>query len=220
MLKTMTDKPKSGLIALQECGEPFLKALEESLPKNWHIARSFDQFRKDQEVVLFNDFYVSHEKALSETPLDAYPSVKGRQLAQSVFKKVTDGKTLRIFNAHIPGDPTLPGPEEYANYVGRFFSKDEVTVALGDCNFERDRMIRAFEQAGLLDERYPEQVLHTPWPTNVHPYTADFAPGPLNSKGIDHALVLNATSRTLDMQEVLKDDRFTQTIEYLQGKNH
>lgn len=218
MLKTMTDKPKSGLITLQECGEPFLKALEESLPKNWHIARSFDQTRKDQEVVLFNDSYVSYEKTLSETPLDAYPSIKRRQLAQAVFKKVTDGKTLRIFNAHIPGDPTLPGPEEYANYVSRFFSKDEVTIALGDCNFERDRMIDSFEQAGLLNERYPEQVLHTPWPTNVHPYMADFDPGPLKSKGIDHALVLNATSRALDMQEVLNDGRLTQTIEYLQGK--
>lgn len=91
---------------------------------------------------------------------------------------------------------------------------------LGDCNFERDRMIHAFEQAGLLNERYPEQVLHTPWPTNVHPYMADFGPGPLKSKGIDHALVLNAISRALDMQEVLNDDRFTQTIVYLQGKNH
>lgn len=220
MLRTMTDKPKSGLIALQECGEPFLEALEESLPKNWHIARSFDQLTKDQEVVLYNDSYVSFEKDLSETSLDAYPSLKGRQLAQAVFKKVTDGKIMRLFNAHIPGNPALPCPEEYARYVSRFFSKDEAIVALGDCNFERERMIHAFEQARLLDERYPEQVLHTPWPTNVHPYMADFDPGPLNSKGIDHTLVLGATSRTLGMREVLDDDRFAQTIEYLQGKNH
>jgi len=219
MLKTMTDKPKSGLIALQECGEPFLEALQESLPENWHIARSFDQPVKDQEVVLYNDSYVSFEKGLSETPLDAYPSVIGRQLAQAVFKKASDGKTIRMFNAHIPGSPTLPGPEEYAKYVSRFFSKDEIVIALGDCNFERNRMIKAFEQAGLLDERYPEQVLHTPWPTNVHPQMADFAPGPLKSKGIDHALVLNATSRALGMDEVLDDERFIQTIEYLQGKD-
>lgn len=217
MLKSMVDQTNSGLIALQECGEPFLQSLGEALPQNWHIARSFDPKVKDQEVVLYNQDYVSFDKQLSETPLDAYPSVMGRQLAQFVFRKAVDGKTIRLFNAHIPGDPGLPGPEEYASYVRRFFSGLDVILALGDCNFERDRMVSAFEQAGLLDERYPEQVLHTPWPTNIHPQTADFAPGPLNSKGIDHLLVLNATSRALKVEEVLEDARLSQTIKNLQN---
>ena len=91
-------------------------------------------------------------------------------------------------------------------------------LSLGDCNFERDRMTSAFEKAGLLDERYPEEVLHTPWPTNVHPWMAtDFAPGPLMSKGIDHALVLGASFRTLSVDEVLDDDRLERTIASLQG---
>ncbi|MDN3505412.1 MAG: hypothetical protein P0S95_07545 [Rhabdochlamydiaceae bacterium] len=214
----MTKKRDTGLVALQECGESFLKALGDSLPKNWHIARSFDEHTQDQEVVLFNDKYVTYDKGMSETPRDAYPSQMGRQLAQAVFKRVTDNKLIRLFNAHIPGNPDIPGPLEFAKYVAKFFSPDQVTIALGDCNFERDRMTRAFKKAGLLDKRYPEQVLHTPWPTNVHPVTATFAPGPSNSKGIDHALVLGATSKALGMKEVLDDSRFVKTIESLQRK--
>ncbi len=222
MLKTMLKKPSSGLISLQECGEPFLQALQEALPQNWHIARSFESPVKDQEVVLYNDSYVLFEKNLSETPLDAYPSLLGRQLSQAVFRKLQDGKLIRLFNAHIPGSPDIPGPEEFANYIKRFFSKKDILIAVGDCNFERERMIEAFEKAGLLDERYPEEVLHSPWRTNIHPIKSspDFSPGPGGySKGIDHALILHAKSRTLKIEEVLDDDRFIKTIESLSGKS-
>lgn len=218
MLNSMTNKPKAGLIALQECGEPFLEKLSESLPKNWHIARSFDHAVKDQEVVLYNDNFVSFDKNLSKTPLDAYPSFPGRQLSQSFFRRKTDGKGIRIFNAHIPGDPNLPGPEEYAKYISNYQSSSDILIALGDCNFERNKMTKAFEDVGLLKEHYPEEVLHSFWPTNVHPHIADFSPGPLRSKAIDHALVLNAKSTALSRETVLNDERFFATIDHLQGK--
>ncbi len=215
MIKSMANKPKGGLIALQECGEPFLKELEKSLPEDWGLVRSF-RSRMDQEVVLYNKKFFSFKD--QKTPLDAYPSAPGRQLAEFSFTRNSDGKTVHMFNAHIPGAFDKPGPDEFAKYVQAASSKGEIVIAGGDCNFERLRMIRAFENAKLLDKRYAEQVLHTPYPTNIHPSGVTEAPGPLRSKGIDHLLVLGEISKTLKAHEIWNDERLIKTIKHLQGR--
>ena len=95
-----------------------------------------------------------------------------------VFER--EGKIYRFINGHLPGDPNLPGKEEFATYVNRF--SDEVVIATGDMNFTRDEMLQAFLSQG--GNNLPFALLHS-YPTNVG---LD-----LCSKGIDHFYVKGTT---------------------------
>lgn len=176
------------VIALQECGEPFLQCLQQKLPSSWSLVRSFETARKDQDVILYDKTKVEHLS--SHTNMDAYPSSKDRPLQQETF--AANGMNLNLFNAHIPGDPTLPGRDEFARYVASQHHAGDVTIALGDNNFERDEMIAAYRHAGFSDFS-----IHSPWKTNIDPATKE-------SKGIDHLFVVGTeNSRDLRPDEVL-----------------
>ena len=197
---------KGHVVALQECGLPFLKYLEERLPPQWKMIKSFDSPRKDQDVVLFDQSKLNYCPDRSETTTSAYPSVPNRPI-QNVLFTDRQGQDLRIINAHIPGDPQLPVREEFANYVRKQHEQGAVTVALGDNNFERDEMIAAYQQAGFSDFS-----IHTPWKTNIDPYTKE-------SKGIDHIFIIgNENSRDLKSQEILTEWGLQQTIDLLDGE--
>lgn len=196
---------KGHVVALQECGLPFLKYLEERVPSNWKMIRSFDWARKDQDVVLYNESKLNHCPDRSETTCSAYPSVPNRPLQNVSFTNEC-GDALRIINAHIPGDPALPAREEFADYVRKQHQEGSVTIAVGDNNFERDEMIAAYQKAGFSDFS-----LHSPWKTNIDPYTKD-------SKGIDHIFVAGeANSRDLQSQEILSGWHLQYTIDLLNG---
>lgn len=210
MIESMI-KPESGFIALQECSEPFIQDLMTRLPENWKVVRSFERNALDQEITLYDSRKFTYLPDHSETSFTAYPSHPGRELLNSAFKKRSDGKVVRVINSHIPGNPELPGRFEFAEYVRRFFSQSDVTIALGDNNFERHEMQEAFERAGIFQaaNQLPEEVLHTNWPTNIDPEKRV-------SKAIDHTLVVGASSNPLDAFSVLPDSRMQETIELLQ----
>lgn len=190
---------KSGhVVALQECGMPFLEALQEKLPSQWQMVRSFDN-RVDQDVVLYDGSRLTYQPERSEVSTTAYASAPGRPIQNVYF---TQG--LRIVNGHIPGDPTLPVREEFANYVRRHHAGGQTTVALGDNNFERDEMISAYEAAG-----FKNYSVHSPWKTNIDPY-GKF------SKGIDHLFVTGAkSSYDLSPDDVLPNGNLRETISLL-----
>ncbi|MBS0621566.1 MAG: hypothetical protein JSR80_01220 [Verrucomicrobia bacterium] len=194
------------IIALQECSAPFVELVEQRLPSHWQMVKSFDLPRKDQEVILYDRTHFTYCKDLSGTPQTAYPSAPGRSLQNAYFIDAK-GTPLRVINAHIPGDPMLPAKEEFAQYVHNSHQEGEITVALGDYNFERSEMLEAYKKAG-----FSEFSLHSPWQTNIDPYTKE-------SKGIDHLFVAGreALSRDLSPDEVLQQGNLQETIDLLRA---
>lgn len=196
------------VIALQECGTPFLEALQERLPSHWQMIKSFETPRIDQDVILFDKSRLSYCPDQSEVTRDTYPSVPGRPLQNAFFSRRESeyNQNLRIINAHIPGDPTLPVREEFAKYIHDIHRDHQITVALGDNNFERDEMILAYERMG-----FSEFSLHSPWKTNIDPYGKQ-------AKAIDHLFVVGADfSRDLTPEEVLQNSNLRETIALLNG---
>jgi hypothetical protein len=194
------------VVALQECGAPFLEVLQERLPSNWQMVKSFETPRTDQDVILFDRSKLTYQPDQSEVTKDSYPSVPERPLQNAFFSRTGEesGRNLRVINAHIPGDPNLPVREEFAKYVHDTHREDQVTVALGDNNFERDEMILAYERMG-----FSEFSLHSPWKTNIDPYGK-------HSKAIDHLFVAGGDfSRDLTPDEVLQNGNLRETIALL-----
>ncbi len=187
------------IIALQECGHPFLEALQKCLPEGWHMVKSFTVPCKDQVVMLYDSSHLTYQSHY----LSGYffSRVKSRPIQNAVFSTAsTDRGDLRVIHTHIPGDPDLPARYEFANYVHRNHNQGEVTVALGDNNFERHEMIEAYQKAG-----FSEFSLHSPWKTNIDPTTKD-------SKAIDHIFVQGAPSRDLSPDEVVPQANLRGTI--------
>ncbi|MEM8629003.1 MAG: hypothetical protein AAGF04_02890 [Chlamydiota bacterium] len=214
-MKKIMNNPKSGMIMLQECSTPFLKALQKDLPGNWKLT-TIDKPLVDREAILYNPEYVSLKGTV--LPVDPYPSAPGRSLMHAIFeKRGGDKKRIHVVNAHVPGDPNLPCRDEFADYVKKL-PKDDIRLAGGDLNFERLDMIHAFEKAGLFEERYPEQVFYSPaYHTNIHPRSdsADtFGPGAYHSKAIDH-MFTSSLFEPLNPADVIKDRRIENTIEVL-----
>jgi len=171
------------------------------------MVKSFETPKIDQDVILFDKSRLTYQPSQSEVTKDAYPSVPERPLQNALFSRIgTPGHSLRVINAHIPGDPTVPVREEFAKYVHDIHRDGEVTVALGDNNFERDEMILAYERMG-----FSEFSLHSPWKTNIDPYGK-------YSKGIDHLFVAGGHfSRDLTPDEVLQNGNLRETIALLNG---
>lgn len=195
------------VVALQECGTAFLEALQEKLPPHWKMVKSFEGPRIDQEVVLYDTSKLDYRAEQSKVTQDSYPSVPGRPLQYAVFSKAGEknGRNLGIANAHIPGNPALPAREELAKYIHDIHRDDQTTVVVGDNNFERDQMIRAYENQGFSDPF----SMHSPWKTNVDPMNR-------NSKAIDHCFVAGGRfSRDLTPDEVLRNGNLQETIDLL-----
>lgn len=194
MIQQMTNSGQ--VIALQECGAPFLEALQQRLPSNWELVKSFEGQRKDQDVILYNTSQLTYHSEQSEVTTTSYPSVPNRPIQQVVFSK-TDGSEFSIINAHIPGDPSLPSKEEFSQYVYKKYNENNIpTIAVGDYNFERDEMIDSYKKAGFQNFSF-----HSTHKTNIDPYNK-------NSKAIDHQFVIgeNVYSRDLTPNEILPND--------------
>lgn len=209
------------VIALQECGAPFLEALQQKLPSHWQMVKSFETPQIDQDVILFDKSRLTYRADQSGVTKDSYPSVPNRPIQNALFSRIGGecNRDLRVINAHIPGDPTLPAREEFAKHVHDIHIHDihnqttgklkPIIVAGGDNNFERNEMIPAFEKMGFLDFS-----LHAPWKTNVDPY-GDYGK---YSKAIDLLLVVGADfSRDLTPDEVLQNGNLRETIALLNG---
>ncbi len=191
------------VVALQECSEPFLQHLQSRLPSNWDIIKSFNTVKTDQDVILFNKSELACKS--TETAVGAFQQSQKAILNANFTTQ--NGENIRVINAHLPGDPALPGKEDYSKYVYSQHKQGATTVALGDYNFERAEMIEAYRKAGFKDFS-----LHTPWKTNIDPYTKE-------SKGIDHLFVIGeAYSRDLKPQEVVSIGNLQETVDLLNQK--
>lgn len=198
MVKQMMER--GHVVALQECGQPFLEYLHQKIPSGWEMIRSYHQSQENQEVLLYNKIHLSYQTNLSGTFENAYPSEPGRPIPNLYFASANGN--LNIFNCHIPGDANKPCREELAKYIYEQHKEGSVTIAIGDNNFERHEMMDAYRKAGFTDFS-----LHAPWKTNIDPATKE-------SKGIDCAFVVGKhQSRDLKPDEVIEGDTLKKTIQ-------
>jgi endonuclease/exonuclease/phosphatase family metal-dependent hydrolase len=160
------------LLSLQECGEAFLIELEKRLPPQ------FTLIANDGNAILFDNrhFELLDTKAVS----GVYSVSPERTFQDAHLKNLTTNETIRILNAHIPGDPTKPARFEFAGYLAKTFDKDHSTIAMGDMNFNEWEMRDAIQKAF--------QGLELPF-SLYSPYCTNISPGPFNSKAIDHFAV-------------------------------
>lgn len=205
---TSSSHPRS-ILCLQECSEALILELRNNLPKNMKLLRSFDHEKKDQDIIVYdaNKFRIIAHK----THLNAYPCEPFRPLQEALFEK--DGVHYRIFNAHIPGDPNKPARYEFAKIIFDRKQKNEVTIALGDLNFDQDEMDHAFNK--VAKDFYTTNVF-----TRITPYRTNIGPD-FHSKAIDHIFIdlgeNNLTIKANQCQEVLKG--LDQTVFLLSEKS-
>jgi hypothetical protein len=88
------------------------------------------------------------------------------------------GQSLRLFNTHLPGDPNGPARFEFTNYLTQNLDPKEITIAMGDMNFNEIEMQEALKKSA----KESPFSLFSPYCTNVSPYV-------FRSKAIDHFIV-------------------------------
>ncbi|MBS0653638.1 MAG: hypothetical protein JSR39_08985 [Verrucomicrobia bacterium] len=138
--------PRS-VLALQECSRSFIEALAASLPSSMKIIRSSESPQKDQNILIYDANLFNYVPEESAIVTDAFPSQSGRSLMDIMLVKKDSNEKFRFINAHVPGDPNLPGRFEMADYAVRTQQDDMVTVVLGDMNFDDMEMLEAFNRA-------------------------------------------------------------------------
>lgn len=192
ILKMLSQSDNRALLCLQECSPQFLKELENSLPSNWNLIKS-DSKLSDQNVVLYNSDKLKYIPEKSEISFDGYPCDPGRSILSLLFQK-KDGQNIRIFNTHVPGDPSLPGLDEFAKFIKDHSNPDEINVALGDLNFERNSLEKSLDKVNLKG-----CDIYSPYNTNIDPLTKE-------GKCIDHIIVFGkkVPSKELTPNEVLE----------------
>lgn len=182
MINSMA-KQSNGIISLQECGASFLKELEKQLPENWQLVKSTEKSVPDQNVILFNKNNLNYNLKKSSISDDGFPTNPGRTIMNCLFEK-SNGKNLRVFNSHLPGDPALPGRYEFCDYLKKQSKNDdEISVAMGDMNFEKAEMQEACSKQG-----FDALIVSPTYGTNIDPCK--------EAKAIDHFIV-SGTSKNI-----------------------
>jgi len=204
LLEMMNDPRHSGnlMLALQECSPEFLNALIPQLPPHMGIVLSDSKFGlKDQNVVIYNKNTFRFLAEESSFPHPFHKSDSKRTLMDLVFEETATGQKYQLINAHLPGDPNLPGRNEFARYMLNYSKNDCITMAVGDMNFTDAELQLAFAQEAQklhLESHFHNLVDYN---TNVGAYTLD-------GKSIDHIWVdtkgKNIACEGMKPDEVLK----------------
>ena len=196
-IKSMLEHPTNprSILALQECGPAFIEELQRQLSEDYGIVFSCDPSLPDQNIVIYDKRVFAYDPSKSEIKTDVFANSPGRSVMSLCFNRGGDvfiqqagaSKNVRIINAHLPGEPGSKAPEEFAAYVASVTSPDEITIAMGDMNFNEIEMGAAFAQN--TPNGYHLDTL-SPYCTNVGPYT-------FNSKAIDHFFVFGTDKHVI-----------------------
>lgn len=162
--------PRS-ILSLQECGEPFLEELCLRLPTY------FEVIAHHGNAIILDKNHFTLVKAKEVCGIFAEDA--NRTFQEIHVRRLSNGETMRIINAHLPGDPTKPSHFEFTDYLSRTFNPTLTTFVMGDMNFNELEMSDALSHAFANHSPFS---LHTPYPTDISPYV-------FKSKAIDHFLV-------------------------------
>lgn len=176
------------LLCLQECGKHFIAALEKALPSNMRIVLSEGKTAICQNIVIYDSskFTLNEERSTMDFPYSE--SDPERSVMNLVFQDGND--TYRIINVHVPGDPEKPAMMELGEFVAKEIREDEITICMGDMNFNEIEARAAFDQV------QGDYSLLSPYPTNISPVIFD-------SKCIDHIFISGTTQIEVNAPEDL-----------------
>lgn len=186
-IKSMLSHPSHprSVISLQECSEAFIAELQRQLPEEFGIILSSDVPIKDQNIAIYDKRALAFNSSDSQIAHGVFTKDK-RSVMNLCFIRKETGETLRIINAHLPGEPGNPAPAEFAAYVSSWTSSEEVTIAMGDMNFNEVEMKAAFTKKPLAGLQFD---MLAPYCSNIG---LDFC-----SKSIDHFFVFAQEKHTL-----------------------
>ncbi len=165
--------PRS-LLALQECSEPLAEELRSRFgPLGFLLVSNVGK------AVLLNTslFEVIEAKAIT----GLFSREPQEPIQVLLLKRLDTGEQIRWINAHLPGDPKGPARFEFAKVLSDTFDPEELTLAMGDMNFNELEMADALQ--------CPFRV-YAPYCTNISPYT-------FFSKAIDLFLVYSPQEKEL-----------------------
>lgn len=169
------------VLCLQECSKPFIQYLAPIIPEYFKIVPSHGN------AILIDCRYF--ERSHSSEIAGVFGADQRRSFQDIYIRRLDNRQLLRIINAHLPGDPTKPAPDEFADYLANTFNPKVSTVVMGDMNFNEQEMgnglIRAF------GEHLPFSI-HSPYCTNVSPYV-------FKSKAIDHFLIYQSAEQSVEL---------------------
>lgn len=161
--------PRS-ILALQECGKPFLEDLRNKLPSYFDILASGElAFLVDNRIF---------EIVSNQETFNLFESEPQLAIQDITLRQFKNGKLFRLINAHLPGDPAKPAPSEFAHYLANSFDPSLTTIAMGDMNFNEVEIGAALDNA--FDNSPPYSLLS--------PYCTNISPRVFISKAIDHFL--------------------------------
>lgn len=171
------------VMSLQECGRPFLKELQARLPKHWELISHGGQ------AVLIDQTKV--QKVSARAIAGVFKAQPKRSFQEVVVRRVDNGDLIRLFNAHLPGDPQGPARYEFTQYLAKTFDPDLATIAMGDMNFNE------YEMADALDKAFDSKLsyaLYSPYCTNIGPVVFE-------SKAIDHFMVHTPKAAVIEISK-------------------
>ncbi len=179
-IKSMLTHPTHprSVISLQECSQAFIEELQKQLPEEYGIVLSSETPLKDQNIAIYD------KRVLELDSFQIQKNIFSLQPDRTVMnlcfvQKEGAGQKIRVINAHLPGEPGNPAPEEFAAYAASLSSPDVITIAMGDMNFNEVEMGNAFEKETPSGMEF----------TIVAPYCTNIGLD-LYSKSIDHFFVL------------------------------
>jgi endonuclease/exonuclease/phosphatase family metal-dependent hydrolase len=176
-----TTHPKQ-LLALQECGDPFLVELKSHLPSCFTVVAHDG----NAVVVDTRHFTIIGAKAVAHL----FAHEPHRSIQDILLERKQSGDLFRVVNVHLPGDPSQPSREEFTRYLAKTFDDTITTLALGDMNFNEVEMSDALRRA--FPNTTPPFALYSPYCTNI-------SPNIFYSKVIDHFMV-SSVSRSVVLQ--------------------
>lgn len=202
---SMKDYPKH-IIALQECSAPFIRELDsqlkESFGDRYKIVTPQGEYpfcsrlSESQSLVLYDSGVFDYCSDLScpvQYVFGGFPIYK--QPMDLMFKEKKTEKIYRVVNAHIPGDPKKFARYDFAKSVLMTDTikhheerKRAITIALGDMNFDQDKMDEAFDKEQQDKLLGPSFRRISPYRTNVGP-NFDTETQDICAKAIDHFFV-------------------------------
>lgn len=173
MIITMTQTGHD-LIAIQECGIPFLRALQNGLVGSSYQIIAIDKDDQwDQNIVIFNIRCLEYLVTDSQTVFGIFSKKPKWGIQNLVFRDRQTNCRFRVINTRLPGEPGNPAPDEFAMYLN---NQRDQTIAMGDMN------ITEIEMETVLANHQSKYRVIAPYCTNIEPYT-------YRSKSIDHFLV-------------------------------
>lgn len=180
------------IIALQECSQPLLEELRSmQKDKRFHDDMrplNFEIISNKGETILLDRSRFDLIKVKEVTGI--FSAEPHRTVQEILVRRLDNGELLRLINVHLPGDPSKPGPSDFAAYLKRTFDPTLPAVVMGDMNFNELEMADAM--AGAFRNQSPFSI-YSPYCTNISPYT-------FKSKAIDHFFVYSPSSSSVTLK--------------------